>query len=99
MAVQIKPADEATGAKCLEEGFDMKIEIIGPGCPFCRRLYRRVEEVVREKRVEAEVQHVTDLRTSLKYLLRTPVLLVDGRIVHRGKRLPAKERVAELLGV
>ena len=77
----------------------MKIEVIGPGCPFCRRLHRRVEEVIREKGVEAEVQHVTDLRTALKYLPRTPVLLVDGRIVHRGKRLPAKERVAELLGI
>lgn len=97
MAVQIKPADEATGAKCLEEGFDMKIEVVGPGCRFCRRLHRRVEEVVREKGVEAEVLHVTDLGTALKYFPRTPVLLVDDRIVHRGKRLPAKEKLAELL--
>lgn len=77
----------------------MKIEVIGPGCPFCRSLCRRVEEVVREKGVEAEVLHVTDLRSALKYFPRTPVLLVDGRIVHKGKRLPAKERVAELLGI
>ena len=77
----------------------MKIEVIGPGCPFCRRLCRRVEEVVREKAVKAEVVHVTDLRSALKYFPRTPVLLVDGRIVHKGKRLPAKERVAELLGI
>ena len=45
----------------------MKIEVIGPGCPFCRRLYRRVREVVREKGVEAEVQQVTALGTALKY--------------------------------
>jgi small redox-active disulfide protein 2 len=77
----------------------MKIEVIGPGCPFCRRLHRRVEEVVREEGVGAEVLHVTDLSTALKYFPRTPVLLVDGRIAHRGKRLPAKEKVAELLGV
>jgi hypothetical protein len=49
----------------LEEGFDMKIEVVGPGCTFCRRLHGRVEEVVREKSVEAEVLHVTDLRTAL----------------------------------
>ena len=77
----------------------MKIEVVGPGCRFCRRLHRRVEEVVREKGVGAEVLHVTDLGTALKYFPRTPVLLVDGRIVYRGKRLPAKEKVAELLGV
>ena len=99
MAVQIKPANEATRDKCLAEAFDMKIEVIGPGCPFCRRLYRRVEEVVREKGVDAQVLHTTDLRTALQYFPRTPVLLVEGRIAHRGKRLPAKEQIAELLGV
>jgi len=77
----------------------MKIDVIGPGCPFCRRLYKRVTEVVEEKGTPAEVEHVTDLRTALKYFPRTPVLLVDGQIVHRGKRLPTKERVAELLGM
>ena len=50
----------------------MKIEIVGPGCPFCRRLHRRVEEVVREKGVGAQVLHVTDLGTALKYFPRTP---------------------------
>ena len=77
----------------------MKIEVVGPGCRFCRRLHQRVEEVVREKGVEAEVVHVTHLGTALKYLPRTPVLIVDDRIVHRGKRLPGKDKVAELLGV
>jgi len=77
----------------------MKIDVIGPGCPFCRRLYKRVKEVVEEKGSEAQVEHVTDLRTALRYFPRTPVLLVDGHIVHRGKRLPTKERVAELLGM
>jgi len=77
----------------------MKIDVIGPGCPFCRRLYKRVKEVLEERGAEAEVEHVTDLRTALKYFPRTPVLLVDGRIVHRGKRLPPKDRVAEMLGV
>ena len=77
----------------------MKIDVIGPGCPFCRRLYKRVKEVVEEKGAEAQVEHITDLRTALRYFPRTPVLLVDGRIAHRGKRLPTKERVAELLGM
>jgi len=77
----------------------MKIEVIGPGCPFCRRLCKRVKEVVEETGAAAQVEHVTDLRTALKYFPRTPVLIVDGRILHRGKRLPSKERLAELLGI
>lgn len=75
----------------------MKIEVIGPGCPFCNRLYKRVCEVLEERRIEAEILHVKDLRTALKYFPRTPVLLADGRILHRGKRLPPKERILELL--
>lgn len=75
----------------------MKIEVIGPGCPFCKRLYKRVREVAAAERIEAEILHVKDLRTSLKYFPHTPVLIADGRILHRGKRLPSKERILELL--
>lgn len=75
----------------------MKIEVIGPGCPFCKRLYKRVREVAEEERIEAEILHVKDLRTALKYFPHTPVLIAGGRILHRGKRLPSKERIRELL--
>jgi len=73
------------------------IEVIGPGCPFCRKLYKRTVEVVAERGIEAEVRHVTDLKVAVRYMPMTPVLKVDGEIVHRGKLLPSKERIAELL--
>jgi small redox-active disulfide protein 2 len=75
----------------------MKIEVIGPGCPFCRKLYQRVREVVDERGIEADVKHVTDLKTAMRYFPMTPVLLVDGRVMHRGKLLPNKEKLAELI--
>jgi len=74
-----------------------EIEVIGPGCPFCRKLYQRTQEVVTEKGIDAEVRHVTDLKRAMKYVPMTPVLLVDGKVVHRGKRIPKKERIVELL--
>lgn len=80
-----------------ERGGRMLIEVIGPGCPFCRKLYRRTVEVVAEKGIEAEVLHVTDLKTAVRFMPMTPVLRVDGEILHRGKLLPSKERIAELL--
>jgi len=73
------------------------IEVIGPGCSFCRDLYRRVGEVVAEQGMDAEMAHVTDLKTVLRYIPFTPVLKVDGRIVHRGKRLPEKDRLWDLI--
>jgi len=73
------------------------IEVIGPGCSFCRDLYRRVGEVVAEQGMDAEMVHITDLKTVLRYIPFTPVLKVDGRIVHRGKRLPKKDKLWELI--
>lgn len=75
----------------------MDIEIVGPGCPFCRKLYERTKEVVEEKGIDARVHHTTNLKTAMKYLPMTPVLLVDGRIMHRGKRIPKKEKIAQLI--
>ncbi len=75
----------------------MDIEIIGPGCPFCRKLYQRTKEVVEEKGADASVHHTTDLKTAMKYFPMTPVLLVDGQIVHRGKRIPKKDKIAQLI--
>lgn len=75
----------------------MYIEVVGPGCPFCRKLYQRTREVVEEKGIDAEVKHVTDLKTAMRYFPMTPVLIVDGRVVHRGKRLPKKEKIFDLL--
>ena len=73
------------------------IEVIGPGCSFCRDLYRRVGEVVVERGMDAEMVHVTDLKTVLRYIPFTPVLKVDGRIVHRGKRLSEKDKLWDLI--
>jgi small redox-active disulfide protein 2 len=81
----------------MKEEQTMNIEVIGPGCYFCKRLYRSVKEVVEEKGINADVKHITDFKTFIKHFPFTPVLLVDGERVHRGKILPKKNRIAELL--
>ena len=75
----------------------MLIEVIGPGCPFCKNLYKRVKEVVAEKAIHADVQHITQWKIALKYFPFTPVLKVDGKVVHRGKWLPNKEKIHALI--
>jgi len=74
------------------------IEVIGPGCSFCKKLYQRVREVVAEHDMDADIVHVTNLKTVLRYIPFTPVLKVNGRIVHRGKHLPEKEKILKLIG-
>jgi small redox-active disulfide protein 2 len=85
-----------TDRRCKMEGRKL-IEVIGPGCPFCKNLYKRVKEVVAERNIDADVQHITQLKIALKYFPFTPVLKVDGKVVHRGKWLPNKEKINALI--
>lgn len=73
------------------------IEVIGPGCPFCKRLYQRVLEVVAEQGMKVDVVHIKDLKMVLRYIPFTPVLKVNGHIVHRGKVLPKKDELFKLI--
>ncbi|OPY12554.1 MAG: hypothetical protein A4E69_02143 [Syntrophus sp. PtaB.Bin138] len=75
----------------------LTIAVIGPGCSYCKKLYQRVWEVAAGQGMAADIVHVTDLKTVLRYIPFTPVLKVNGRIVHRGKRLPDKGKILELL--
>ena len=69
------------------------IEVIGPGCYFCKKLYQQVLEVVAEQGIHADIVHVTNLKTVLRYIPFTPVLKVNEQIVHKGKWLPKKEKM------
>ena len=73
------------------------IEVIGPGCPFCKRLSKLVREVSTEQGIDADIVHVTDLKTFLRHIPFTPVLKVNGHIVHRGKRFPGKDKLWDLI--
>ncbi|HNY70016.1 MAG TPA: thioredoxin family protein [Syntrophorhabdus sp.] len=73
------------------------IEIIGPGCPFCKTLYKKVNEVVAEKGIDADIEHVTQLKIVMKHFPFTPVLKVNGKVVHRGKWIPNKDKIFTLI--
>ena len=75
----------------------MKIKILGPGCLNCEKLYETTQSAVAELKLEAELEKVSDLREIQKYIMMTPGLVVDEKVVHQGKPLPDKEKVKKLL--
>ena len=75
----------------------MKIEIIGPGCRFCKKLYNLARVVVAEKGIDAQVVHLAELKQVIRYIPFTPVLRINGEVMHRGKFLPSKEKLAALI--
>jgi small redox-active disulfide protein 2 len=74
-----------------------RIKILGTGCPKCKRTTALVEEVVKEKGVDATVEKVEDIMEIMKYnVLSTPVIVVDEEVKIRG-RVPSKSEIIELL--
>lgn len=75
----------------------MKIEILGTGCPKCKKLYELTNEAVKEAGVNAEVVKVEKIQDIMNYgVMMTPALVVDGVVKVAGK-LPGKAEITGLL--
>ena len=76
----------------------MKIQILGPGCPKCKKLAENVEVAVKDLGIEAEVTKVTALKEIMdRGVMLTPGLAVDGEVKSAGKLLTVDE-VKRMLG-
>ena len=75
----------------------MVIKILGPGCPKCNELDKRVHEVIKEMAVDAQVEHVTDIKKIMEYpILATPGLVIDEKLVSSGK-VATKQEIENLI--
>lgn len=64
----------------------MKIEVLGMGCRKCVKLYDRANKAVAEAGVEAEVVKVENMEQIIGYgVMKTPALVVDGKVVVSGR--------------
>ena len=73
----------------------MKIEVLGPGCVKCEKIYEIVERTLKELGKEAEVSKIKDIKAIVQYgVLLTPALVIDGKVLCSG-RVPG---LAEIRG-
>jgi len=73
----------------------MKIEILGTGCPKCKKLHELSEKTVKELGVSAEIIKVTDINKIIDYgVMVTPALVIDGNVKATGK-IPGKEEIVK----
>ena len=79
-----------------EDGLSV-IRVLGPGCPRCEELMRRVLSVLQEEDIEADVQHVRDVKEIASYgVFGTPGLVINGNVVSSG-RVPSTSDLKKLL--
>jgi len=76
---------------------DMTIKVLGPGCMNCKNLLETTKKAVNELGVDATIDYVTDIKEIVKYIMSTPGLLINEKVVHSGKPLPDIEKVKSLI--
>lgn len=74
-----------------------KIQILGIGCPKCKKLAENAEAAAKELGIEYVLDKVTDIAEIMKFgAMMTPALAVDGQVKVMGKVLSA-EQIRDLL--
>jgi len=63
-----------------------RLQILGTGCPKCKKLAENAEAAARELGIEYELEKVTDISEIMKFgVMWTPALAVDGEVKVVGK--------------
>lgn len=76
----------------------MDVKILGGGCKNCNTLEKNTKEALAELGIETEVQKVTDFaQITALGVMRTPALMVDGKLLVSGRVAKTKE-IKKLLG-
>lgn len=64
------------------------IQVLGPGCAKCNKLFENVERAVSELGLACDVEKITDINAITKYrVMSTPALVVDGVVKSSGRSL------------
>ncbi len=75
----------------------MEIKILGTGCAKCAALEKATREVVAELNLDANVAKVDDIMEIMTYgIMTTPALVVDGKVVVKG-RVPSANEIKQFL--
>jgi len=70
----------------------VKIQILGTGCPKCKKLTENAEKAARELGTEYEIVKVTDINKIMKFgVMMTPALAFENEVKSVGKVLSVEE--------
>lgn len=74
-----------------------KLQILGTGCPKCKKLAEQAEAAAITLGIEYQMEKITDLQEIMKFgVMMTPALVVDGAVKVAGK-VPSVDEIKKLL--
>lgn len=75
----------------------MKIQVLGSGCPTCKKLYELTTQAVKKLGLKEKVEYITDIQKIIEMgVMQSPVLAIDGKPVMVGF-LPDIEKIKKLI--
>ncbi|MBN1584801.1 thioredoxin family protein [Candidatus Uhrbacteria bacterium] len=67
------------------ETSEHQIQVLGSGCPGCRKLHGLAVEAAEKLCLKGEVEYETDVTRLIELgIMQSPALIVDGRVVLAG---------------
>jgi len=70
----------------------MMIQILGTGCPKCKKLTENAKTAADQLGIDYEIEKVTDINDIMEYgVMMTPALAVDGEVKLTGKVADVEE--------
>ena len=74
-----------------------KIQILGTGCPKCKKLAENAEAAAKELDIEYELEKITQINDIMKMgVMVTPALAIDGNVKVAGKVVSTEDIKAML---
>jgi small redox-active disulfide protein 2 len=74
-----------------------RIQVLGMGCPKCKKLAENAEAAAKELGITGSVEKVSDIKEIMRLgVMTTPALVVDGKVKVAGK-VPSVEEIKKLL--
>ena len=75
----------------------MRIQILGTGCPKCRKLAANAEDAAKQLGIDCELEKVTDINDIMRFgVMMTPALVIDGEVKVVGK-VPGTDEIKAML--
>jgi len=74
-----------------------KIQILGTGCPKCKKLAENAEAAAKDLGIEYSLEKVTQINDIMKFgVMVTPALAIDGEVKTVGK-VVSRDEIKKML--